>query len=411
MITVGSDFSGVGALDQALKRLKVPYRKIFACDNDKYARQTYFLNHGYPDYMSTDVYSRHIPRQPLGLYVSTPPCQTFSTAGSRSGEDDERGILFYNSHEFIKKNNPRFFIFENVKGLLSDDKKNKKDEIGRTFRKWLDYLGGKSVNGNPVIFPHQEAVPYHIYYKVLNAKHYNIPQNRERVFIVGIRDDVDNTFTWPKEEPLTRSLKDILEKDVPKKYDLSEKILKWFIDHSNKSKSKGNGFKFDPKTGDDIANTVNARMFKMGIDDNYIKIAALRGRNPEDPKSRKAGEKRKQFLEIKDENISNTITSVQKDNLVIQLNPSKESNGAQPYKQNRIYDADGISPTLDTKCGRPNYLIDYNIRRLTPLEAFRLMDFNEDFKWNVSDTQAYKQAGNSVCVGLYERIINNLILK
>ena len=71
--------------------------------------------------------------------------------------------IFYNSHEFITKNKPRYFIFENVKGLLSDNG-------GKTFQTWCDYLGGKSVNGNPVIFPREEATPYHIYHKVINAK-------------------------------------------------------------------------------------------------------------------------------------------------------------------------------------------------------------------------------------------------
>ena len=119
--------------------------------------------------------------------MTSPPCQAFSLAGKRKGEKDKRGVLFYNSHEFIVKNKPRYFIFENVKGLLSDDS-------GKTFNRWLDYLGGKSVNGNPVIFPLGDATPYHIYHKVLNAKNYGVPQNRERVFIVGIRDDSDNTF-------------------------------------------------------------------------------------------------------------------------------------------------------------------------------------------------------------------------
>jgi len=176
MLKVGSDFSGVGAFDQALKRLNIEYETIFACDWDKYARQTYIENYGEPKYFPKDVYKRNIPNQSLDIYMTSPPCQAFSLAGKRKGEDDKRGVLFYNSHEFIQNNKPRYFIFENVRGLLSDSN-------GRTFQIWCDMLGGKSVNGNPVLFPRQDATPYHIYWKVLNAKHYGVPQNRERVFI------------------------------------------------------------------------------------------------------------------------------------------------------------------------------------------------------------------------------------
>lgn len=219
MIETGSDFSGVGAFEEAIKRLCIENKTVFACDLDKYARITFKANHGEPDYYPENVYDRKIPEKPLDIYMTSPPCQAFSLAGKRKGEDDKRGVLFYNSHEFIVKNKPRYFIFENVKGLKSDN-------FGRTFQIWLDMLGGKSVNGNPVIFPREDATPYHIYHKVLNAKHYGVPQNRERVFIVGIRDHAYNDFNWPKKIPLKKRLKDILEKDVDEKYYLSDKMLK-----------------------------------------------------------------------------------------------------------------------------------------------------------------------------------------
>lgn len=123
-IKVGSDFSGVGAFNQALQRLGIDYEEVFACDMDKYARQTFIHNYGEPDYYPENVYDREIPKESLDIYMTSPPCQSFSLAGKRKGEDDERGILFYNSHEFIKVNKPRYFIFENVKGLLSDDNGN-----------------------------------------------------------------------------------------------------------------------------------------------------------------------------------------------------------------------------------------------------------------------------------------------
>ena len=191
-INVGSDFSGVGAFDQALIRLKIKYNTVFACDMDKFARQTYIENYGEPKNYPNDVYNREIPKKSLDIYMTSPPCQAFSMAGKRLGKEDKRGILFFNSHEFIQKNKPRYFIFENVKGLLSH-------ENGKTFQEWLNYLGGKSINGLPVLFTDENAVPYHIYYKVLNAKKLNVPQNRERIFIVGIRDDKDNFFIKTEE--------------------------------------------------------------------------------------------------------------------------------------------------------------------------------------------------------------------
>ena len=251
MIKTGSDFSGVGAFDQALKRLNIKYETIFACDWDKYARQTYIENYGEPKYFPKDVYEREIPNESLDIYMTSPPCQAFSLAGKRKGEDDERGILFYNSHEFIQKNKPRYFIFENVKGLLSDAN-------GNTFKVWLDMLGGKSVNGNAVLFPNENSASYHIYWQVLNAKKYGVPQNRERVFIIGIRDDSDNTFTFPKEQHLTKKLKDVLEHDVDEKYFLSEKIISGFIKHSQRHQQKGTGFKWQPKAEDDVANALRA---------------------------------------------------------------------------------------------------------------------------------------------------------
>lgn len=406
-LRVGSDFSGVGSLNQALVRLGVDYKEVFACEMDKYARKTYILNYGKPEYYPTDVYEREIPKESLDLYITTPPCQAFSLAGKRKGEEDKRGILFYNSHEFIRKNKPKYFIFENVKGLLSDDK-------GRTFQRWIDLLGGKSVNGNPVIFPDEDSVPYHLYYKVLNAKHYGVPQNRERIFIIGIRDDSDNNFNWPIEVELKKRLKDVFEENVDEKYFLSDKMVEFFISHTEKHKLKCNGFKFKPKELNSIAQAVTTRA-ETRPDDNYIKIksttkiGAIRGRNKDNPKSRKSGLPTTQMLEINEEVVSNCLTTVQKDNVVVGFNlPGK-------HEQNsRVYNIDGISPTLTTMQGggqEPKIYNNLNIRKLTPLECFRLMDFNDDFKWDVSDSQAYKQAGNSVVVKMWELLINNLLKK
>jgi DNA (cytosine-5)-methyltransferase 1 len=272
-VKVGSDFSGVGAFDQALRRLNIPHETIFACDMDKYARQTFIHNYGEPKYYPENVYNREIPSESLDVYMTSPPCQAFSLAGKRLGKDDARGILFFNSHEFIMQNKPRFFIFENVKGLLSDDG-------GRTFNEWIEYLGGKSVNGTATMFPIDEAAPYHIYWQVLNAKDYGIPQNRERVFIIGIRDDEDNNFDFPKKERLTKRLKDVLENEVDEKYFLSDKMVSYLTQNSKKQQLYGNGFKFTLLDEKSVGKAITTKPGQR-MDDNFIKIKSATSRGYE----------------------------------------------------------------------------------------------------------------------------------
>jgi DNA (cytosine-5)-methyltransferase 1 len=363
MIKVGSDFSGVGAFNQALMRLGIEYDEVFACDMDKYARETFIHNYGEPKYYPKDVYDREIPKESLDIYMTSPPCQAFSLAGKRLGKDDKRGVLFFNSHEFIKKNKPRYFIFENVKGLLSDDN-------GNTFKEWVNMLGGKSVNGLPVLFPYEDSVPYHIYYKVMNAKKHGVPQNRERVFIIGIRDDKDNHFRWAKEEHLTKRLKDVLINNVDEKYILSKKMLEKIT--------------FETKKNGEIANLNKGgeRGAVYSINSNYMSC------------------------------LSATDYKQPKQILVNQLNKSKESGGVQPYQQNRVYDVNGINPALNAgqETWGGNIINTQQIRRLTPRECFRLMDFPNTFTWICKDSQAYKQAGNSIVVRCLELIIKQFNL-
>ena len=371
MIRVGSDFSGVGAFNQALNRLGVEYKEVFACDMDKYARQTFIHNYGEPDYFPMNVYDRAIPEEPLTIYMSSPPCQSFSLAGKRLGKEDQRGILFFNSLEFIRINKPRYFIFENVKGLLSDDN-------GKTFSEWVNLLGGKSVNGAPVIFPYDDSVPYHLYWQVLNAKHHGVPQNRERVFLVGIRDDKDNTFRFPPEEHLTKRLKDVLDEEVDDKYYLSSKMIEYI---NNRSDNFNNG-KINYRTPDDYATCITKSQSSLDISDNIIKIANTnpsgRGLNGE---------------VISEEGVSSSLTTNKGEGIKVGTwRTGEDGNAGQET------------------CGGNAIVEDYRIRRLTPRECFRLMDFPESFTWTVSDSQAYKQAGNSIVVNVLYKIIKNLNL-
>jgi DNA (cytosine-5)-methyltransferase 1 len=398
MIKVGSDFSGVGAFNQALIRLGVDFEEVFACDMDKYARQTFIHNYGEPKYYPKNVYDREIPSESLDIYMTSPPCQAFSLAGKRLGKGDKRGILFFNSHEFIQENKPRYFIFENVKGLLSDDN-------GNTFQEWINYLGGKSVNGAPTIFPTDDAVPYHLYWKVINAKHHNVPQNRERVFLIGIRDDSDNNFTWPKEEYLTNRLKDVLESDVNDKYFLSEKMIEVLKHHKNpiiKSENPNNSA------------CIHAGYFKMGgRDQQYLKIKSGTAKGYEEAtegdsinfgfasSDTRMGRVGKEVAQTLDTACSQGV-------MVGTWRTHKDGQGFREIE-------DGNCPTIPARAredgsGQAVISDGFKIRRLTPRECFRLMDFPDTFTWPVSDSQAYKQAGNSIVVKCLELIISKFKL-
>ena len=381
MIKVGSDFSGVGAFNQALMRLGVEYKEVFACDMDKYARQTFIHNYGEPEYYPENVYKREIPKDSLDIYMTSPPCQAFSLAGKRLGKDDKRGILFFNSLEFIQVNKPRYFVFENVKGLLSDDN-------GKTFSEWVNLLGGKSINGLPILFPYEDSVPYHLYWKVLNAKEHGVPQNRERVFLVGIRDDSDNSFRFPIEEHLTKRLKDMLEKNVDDKYLLSEKMVDGFTKHNENHNEKKTGFIFDPKNEDDIANCLRANAALCPTDNTIIVKYGVKN-------------KMETYFNYGCHKLNQTLQ--------IHLNKIKYNDPLILDVHNRSIH--NYSPSLTEPHHNTTRLWDgYKIRRLTPRECFRLMDFSDTFTWDVSDSQAYKQAGNSIVVNVLYKILKNLNL-
>ena len=499
-LNVGSDFSGVGAFEEALNRLGIAHDTIFACDIDKYARETYLANHGKPNYFPHDVYEREIPKEPLDIYMTSPPCQAFSIAGKRKGEQDKRGVLFYNSHEFIIKNRPRYFIFENVKGLLSDDG-------GKTFQRWIDYLA-KSVNGNPMIFPHEESAGYHVYYQILNSKDYGVPQNRERIFIVGVRDDCDATFLFPKTIPLTLRLKDMLEDNVDEKYFLKEGVVNKLLEYDKRNKEKGNGF--GAKFHDTAKDLMSSLKVGGGGSDDLIqlndpthsndRVYSDQGCSP--TLNTMQGGRRQPFVATSDDTddpkakvcnqaVINPPTLIAGDgcttqssaNFVVQLNPSTEvdesqlnenieiknlsgigelkflgslkkhnrgdgSHSRDYSKQDRIYDSEGIAETIpsqdwtmgnyhvsetgeknmhkildnddkdlndnqQTKLDKltvndENQQITGSIRRLTPRECFRLQDFPDTFVLPCSDTQSYKQAGNSITVGVLAAIISKI---
>jgi DNA (cytosine-5)-methyltransferase 1 len=353
MLKVGTDFSGIGSPEAALKRLNIPHKNIFACDIDKFAKAS-FLELNNPVNFYDDITTRNYKEvEQLDLYVAGFPCQSFSMAGKRGGFNDVRGTLFFNVAEFIKINKPECFILENVKGLLSHDK-------GRTFQTILDVLSntGGSVNGQISFDNIDDGLGYHIYYKVLNTKDYGIPQNRERIFIVGFK--YWREFTFPKKMPLNITLKDLLEDDVNEKYFISEKRITTL-------KKNDRSIGFTNPENKKIANCILAGYYKYPTDAEYIVHSLF-------PRSSKTG---------------------------------KGGTG-------QLSKSDGTTYCLDT--GNNQAIQKQNkIRRLTPLECWRLQGFSDEEFYKAqkvnSDTQLYKQAGNSITVNVMVEIIKKIYLK
>lgn len=176
---IGTDCSGIEAPICALNNLGIKYNHLFSCEIDKYARQSIIANYE-PEQLFTDITeSRTLPE--LDVYVAGFPCQPFSTSGNQKGFDDHRGQIYQYCIDAIKQTRPKVFILENVKGLLTINK-------GLYFKKIIEDLNLLS--------------DYLVRYKVLNTKDYGVPQNRLRIYIVGLRTDcVVSEFKFPEPEP------------------------------------------------------------------------------------------------------------------------------------------------------------------------------------------------------------------
>lgn len=367
MITINTLFSGIGAQEAALKRLGLDFEVVGISEIDKFAIQSYEVING-PTRNYGDI--TQIPYLDYAdLWTYSSPCVDFSTAGKQQGIYNADGSLTRSGllkhverlleTSVMLGNQPKYLLMENVKGLVS--KKFKPD-----FLKWLDKL---------------EQLGYNNYWQVLNAKDYGIPQNRERVFVVSIRKDVDTKgYKFPSPVPLEKRLKDMLEPVVDEKYYLNADKIAKFLQNGNTNPS-GKGINGNVCTGD-ICNTLTTNKgegLKIKEVSNTIRCggdgsldgkhtwdivieplcAASRGRNPDNPSDRTAGI-------------------------------------ATDYKCPHCY-SDG-----------------YRIRKLTARECWRLMGFTDiEFECaqisGVSNSQLYRQAGNSIVVDVLVAIFKELL--
>lgn len=296
-------FCGVGGIRSGFQQAFGNNIKfVFSSDIDKFARQTYKDNYGEEPFGDiTKIDEKDIPN--FDILLAGFPCQSFSSAGLRKGFEDTRGTLFFDVARIIKYHTPQIVFLENVKGLVNHDK-------GNTFR---------------VIKNTLEELGYSVNHKVLNAKDFGLPQNRERIFIVCFRNSVNFEFPIPPKN--STRLGDILETDVEEKYTISDKLWEGHQRRKAEHNSKGNGFGYCLFTEDSpYTSTISARYYKDGSEI----LIQQEGKNP---------------------------------------------------------------------------------RKLTPREAARLQGFPDSFKITSSDTQSYKQFGNSVSVPVIQKIAEKITEK
>ena len=252
MIKLLSLFSGIGAFEKALTNLGVQYEVVNYCEIDKYASKSYSAIHGIPESKNlwdiTKVDVLNLPKD-IDLLTYGFPCQDISLAGKQKGMFNEDGTLtrsglFFKALDIIECVKPKIAIAENVKALTSK-------KFTEEFKIVLDSL---------------EKAGYHNYWKVLNANDYGIPQNRERVFIVSIRKDIDHyMFEFPKPYILEKRLKDFLEPYVDEKYYLSDKMIS-YISATGTANFKNP----DCKINLDIARPLTTDQNKRAGTTNYI---------------------------------------------------------------------------------------------------------------------------------------------
>ena len=232
-------FAGIGGFRLAFQRLGG--QCVFSSEWDTHAQKTYFANFGeIPFGDITEIANEkrrsiEIPRH--DILAGGFPCQAFSIAGQRGGFEDTRGTLFFNLAQIVADHRPKAFFLENVKGLTGHDR-------GRTLSIILRTL--------------EDDLGYYVHYKLINARDYGVPQNRERVFIVGFKSRrASLQFSFPKPKGNDATIRDIKESDVVStKYYLSNQYLETLVKHRDRHMAKGNGFGFEIKNDDDIANAI-----------------------------------------------------------------------------------------------------------------------------------------------------------
>lgn len=366
-IRVGTLFSGIGAFEYALKRLNLKHEIVFAGDIDPHVKKSYFANYEIKEedwHNDITKFSAKKYKNKVDIIIGGSPCQAFSMVGKRKGLEDVRGTLFYDFARVVQESQPKIFIFENVKGLLNHDK-------GKTWR---------------VVQEVFNDLGYKIHSQILNSKDYGIPQHRERIFVIGFRNNnVD--FEFPLKIQLEHTMQDFLEDYTDSKYYLKEKGVKFVTSTKNRQKS------YTQINGAIMLCQKANQQFNWHGDFVFEEA------------------KEKEF----DDFIFDVNTVEEKYYLSDKVKDYVLAGGTKNFKTSTKTDLDVARPLLQTmhkmhRAGVDNYVTHNKgrIRKLTPRECLRLMGFRDDFKVEVSDTQIYKQSGNSIVVDVFIAILKQM---
>lgn len=411
MLRVFESFAGIGTQRMGLERVGIDHEVVGICEIDKFAIDSYQAIHGdvnnYGDIAKLDP--KDLPD--FDLFTYSFPCQDISMAGKQKGFDKESGTrssLLWECERIIEAKRPKYLLMENVKALTF-----KKNLPG--YEKWLEIL---------------RNLGYTNYSKVLNSKDYGVPQNRERVFCISILDD-DQGFEFPQKQTLETRLKDVLEENVDEKYYLSNDRVKQLVGIVRNWGVKGKTV-FDSSINEPRIMQTHKLYHKTRTNPSEFKVYDDKGLSPtlicnHQPcvsidlpavaasRGRKKDNKYIQQLEFNQNGISNTLTTVEKDNYLV----TSDTNKTIPIKNGtkkgypEAHQGDGID-LINPTCNNDRGVVtdDFRIRKLTPLEFWRLMgiddkDFYKARKVN-SDSQLYKQAGNAIVVDVLAAIFMQL---
>lgn len=366
-IRLGSLFSGIGAIEHALNRLGLKSRIAFAGDIDPHVKASYLANYSidpanWHDDVTAFRAAKH--RDEVDLVVGGSPCQSFSMVGERRGLEDTRGTLFFDFARVIDECRPKVFIYENVRGLLSHDK----GRTWSTMRHVFDSLG------------------YRVYSDVLNAKDYGIPQHRDRLFAVGFRD-TSTKFAFPAPIPLKARMQDFLEDYIDSKYYLRSKGVKFVTSSKNRLK------RYTQINGDVALCQKANQQFNWHGDFVFEPTTSALGFDEFTFDVRDVEEK--YYLS---ESVRRYVLA----------------GGTKNFKTSTQTDLEVARPLLQSmhkmhRAGVDNYVTHSGrIRKLTPRECLRLMGFRDSFRIVVSDTQLYRQAGNSIVVDVLAAILRQM---
>lgn len=330
-----------------------------------FVRQSYLANYEINEedfHWNVSFLDANQYKNKVDIVVGGSPCQAFSLVGKRRGLEDTRGTLFYEFARVVKESQPKVFIYENVRALLSHDE-------GRTWK---------------IIKAVFDDLNYEFKYTTLNAKDFGIPQNRERIFVVGFRKDLvlENTFEFPKTIELTKTMKDFLVENVSGKYYLNKKGVNFVTDSKNITK------RYTQIDGEIQLCQKKNQQFNWHGDFVFV----------EENK-----EKEKTMIDLEKYFLSEKV-----EKYVL-------SSGTKGFYSKPEIDLDIARPLVKTmhkmhRAGVDNYVTtEGRIRKLTPRECLRLMGFCDSFRIVVSDTQVYQQAGNSIVVDVLIHIMDSVI--